>query len=790
MLTVLNCVLDQHDLWLVLVAGLICVLASLSAVRLFTGLHTARGKVYVAFLVLGALMAGSGIWATHFVAMLAYEPAMRSGYDIAGTAVSFLVAVGWTGIALFLAERARTRLHLALAGGVFGGGVAAMHYIGMLAYRTEGALLWDATLVTASILVGVALGAASFGVLGQQATWKRQIASAGLLTLAICSLHFTGMSAVTIIPSSEISVPPQVISDAILAFLTAGISIVILMGGVSALLIESWSRDSGHARMRRLANAAHEGLLVVQDGFIVDANTAFVALFGAEPGKDIRIADVLHYDTAAMSADRRAEGTLSPCAGAEPIPVEILARQLDTARSPESDATVFAIRDLRERRAAEEQIRYLAEHDSLTRLPNRHALKTRLDATLERVALTGEQVAVFCIDLDNFKEANDVHGHLAGDAVLVETAKRLSAPLTGPSFAARLGGDEFVVVHVVAGHAASEAADFAAGLIDALRQPVGYEKQEISAGGTIGIALFPEDGGEAQTLLANADMALYRAKENGRGSFCFFKRDMDEAIRERRSLAHQLRHAIVQGQLSLHYQPQASAVTGEVCGFEALCRWTTPERGAIPPSEFVTLAEESGLMGMLGEWVLRRGCADAALWPSHLRVAINLSALQLHQRELVGLVHEILIETGLPADRLELEITETALFKDYKRALDTLRRLKALGVRIAMDDFGTGFSSLSTLQSFPFDKIKIDKSFVENINRKERANIIIRAVLGLGRSLEIPVVAEGVETEEQIAFLRDELCAELQGYAIGKPRPLDDAGNPDAERRMPLPVAA
>ena len=236
----------------------------------------------------------------------------------------------------------------------------------------------------------------------------------------------------------------------------------------------------------------------------------------------------------------------------------------------------------------------------------------------------------------------------------------------------------------------------------------------------------------------------------------------------------------------LHYQPLARAEDGEVCGFEALVRWNHPTRGLVAPLDFIPIAEESGLILPLGEWVLRRACSDAARWDKPLRIAVNLSPVQLHQAALAATVHEILMETGLAPRRLELEITESALFKDYQRALDNLRRLKALGVRIAMDDFGTGFSSLSTLQSFPFDKIKIDKSFVENIHRHDRATAIVRAVLSLGRSLEIPVTAEGVETAEQLEFLRGEACTEVQGYAIGRPAPLDTLGGWTDEAAAPV----
>jgi diguanylate cyclase (GGDEF)-like protein len=486
---------------------------------------------------------------------------------------------------------------------------------------------------------------------------------------------------------------------------------------------------------------------------------------------------MLTFDDPLQSAELRREAHLQPIGEGKSVPVEVLSRQMDDgARIETSGLEVLAIRDLRERRGAEERIRYLAEHDGLTGLPNRNALQVKLRAALERVEASGEALAVICVDLDHFKEANDLHGHLAGDQVLIETARRLTANLQSPSFAARLGGDEFVVVQITDQDQPAAAAELAGGLLEALKVSSTWEGQEQAMGASLGVSLFPDDGRTAEALLTNADMALYRAKESGRGAYRFFKREMDETIRERRNLARELRQAIIDEELIVHYQPLARASDGEVCGFEALVRWKHPVRGMVPPLDFIPIAEECGLIGPLGEWVLRRACADAASWDKPLRIAVNLSPLQLNNPALPTLVHEVLISTGLSPARLELEITESALFKDYQRALDNLRRLKALGVRIAMDDFGTGFSSLSTLQSFPFDKIKVDKSFVENIHRDERATVIVRAVLGLGRSLNIPVVAEGVETEEQREFLRGEDCAELQGYAIGRPAPAETLG--------------
>ena len=778
MLKVLTCLTGQHDFRLVLVAGLVCFAACFTAFRLFSRLRGARGLVRGAWLLLTGLVAGSGVWATHFIAMVAYDPGLKTGYSPAGTLLSLMIAVLFMAAGFAVASAERTRTNDCAGGLLLGLGIGAMHYTGMSAFVTQGYVLWEQATVAASVIIGVSFSAIALVIAGRARTLTKQLIGGTVLTLGVCGLHFTGMGAVTIMPDVNVVVPEQLLSGAMLTLAVTSITGLIILGGLGAVTIESSTSRSALDRIRRLANAAYEGIVVVQDGRINDANAAFCELAGAAlddlVGKPLYTA-MLTFDGKEPAREGvRREGLLQPLEGGRAIPVEVFSRLMDDgARTETSGLTVLAIRDLRERRSAEEKIRYLAEHDGLTGLPNRNSLQARLAAALERVEASGETLSLVCIDLDHFKEANDLHGHLAGDALLVEAARRLQDSVVAPSFAARLGGDEFILVQIAAGDQPAAAAELAGRVLEQLSTPAVYEGQDLAMGASLGVSLFPDDGRTAEALLANADMALYRAKESGRGVYRFFKREMDETIRERRTLARELRQAITDEELVVFYQPLARAADGEVCGFEALVRWKHPVRGMVPPLDFIPVAEENGLITQLGEWVLRRACADAASWDRPLRIAVNLSPLQLNQPNLPTLVHEVLIATGLSPSRLELEITESALFKDYQRALDNLRRLKALGVRIAMDDFGTGFSSLSTLQSFPFDKIKIDKSFVENIHRHDRATVIVRAVLGLGRSLEIPVVAEGVETQEQIDFLRGESCAELQGYAIGRPGPID-----------------
>lgn len=780
MFKVISCLVNEHDYRMVIVAGVVCLCAALTAFRLYSRMNGARGLVRGAWLLLTALVAGSGVWATHFLAILAYDPGVKTGYSPTGTMMSLMVAVLFMAAGFFAATANRDRANQLAGGLLIGLGVAAMHYTGMTSFVAQGTIEWEAATIGASVVIGVVGSIAALMVAGDARAFPRQVLAGITLTLAVAALHFTAMGAITITPDPALIVPDQL--GGIMTLAVATITGLIILGGLGAVLIESATSRSALERIRTLANAAYEGIVVIQNGVIKDANAAFCDLAGVELdallGTPFGL-ELLSFDDdlgVCTDAERR-EGHMHPLNGGEPVPVEVFARVMDDgARAETRGLTVLAIRDLRERRSAEEKIRYLADHDGLTGLPNRNALKARLAAALDRVEASGETLALVCVDLDHFKEANDLHGHIAGDALLVEAARRLQDSVVAPSFAARLGGDEFVVVQITDLDQPTAAAELAGQLLETLKTGMVFEGQDLAMAASLGVSLYPDDGRTGEALLANADMALYRAKENGRGTYRFFKREMDETIRERRNLARELRQAIADEDLVVHYQPQARASDGEILGFEALVRWRHPTRGMIPPLDFIPLAEETGLILPLGEWVLRKSCAEAAAWDKPLSIAVNLSPLQLNQQNLAQLVHEILIETGLSPMRLELEVTESALFKDYQRALDNLRRLKALGVRIAMDDFGTGFSSLSTLQSFPFDKIKVDKSFVENIHRDARATVIVKAVLGLGRSLDIPVVAEGVETDEQLQFLRGEECAEVQGYAIGRPAPADTLG--------------
>ncbi|WGR98599.1 EAL domain-containing protein [Bradyrhizobium sp. ISRA443] len=446
------------------------------------------------------------------------------------------------------------------------------------------------------------------------------------------------------------------------------------------------------------------------------------------------------------------------------------------------------IEDVTERKEAQARIQHMTLHDPLTDLPNRTAFNEHLASAFEAAKASGKEFAVLFLDLDRFKEVNDVFGHHVGDALLCRVSERVSAAAEG-AFLARLGGDEFVLI-VTDSPEPSGAMALADRLLAASSGEFEIDGHRTFMGLSIGVAIYPADGADPGTLVANAEAALYRAKAEGRGRVRFFDAELDRQLREKRALHQDLHAAVSDGQFVLYYQPQAK-IAGQVIGFEALVRWQHPTRGLVSPGVFIPLAEENGSILAIGNWVLREACREAASWKQPLRIAVNLSPAQFLHGDLPTLVYTTLLETGLAADRLELEITEGVLIGDYDRALATLRRLKTLGVHIAMDDFGTGYSSLSYLQSFPFDKIKIDQSFISNVERNGQSAAIIRGVIGLAKGLDLPVVVEGVETHEQLDFLSRQACDEVQGYLIGRPRPIADYAETIGRRaEVRHPVAA
>jgi diguanylate cyclase (GGDEF)-like protein/PAS domain S-box-containing protein len=873
-----------------------------------------KGRTRAGWLLTASFATGTGIWATHLIATLAFDFGFPVAFDVGLTAASLLVAVVVTGLGLSVAIYGRMRWCPAAGGALVGSGIACMHYLGIAAVLTSGVIVWDSELVAASIVLGIIFGAIALELMSRSDTMLRTLAASGMLSLAIVAHHFTGMGAVGIIPGFVRDIDPTALGPESLATVIAALTIAVLSVCAIGVWSDQRSREKISERNRWLDAAVNnmvQGLcLFDKENKLMIWNERYRTMYKLEPRQiwrgctkrdllDARIAagtfplDAEHYDRELhdeltegrthtrsieladgriisvinrptktggwvathedVTEHKRFENELEDTRAflntiIENVPSPIIVKSLPdrcfvlvnraaetylgvkreamlgkAARDimPGSTADMIDIHDQRvidsgepvhfdehavstpgngtristamrlplfgpdgkaqflvsvidditDRVHSEQRIAHMTSHDTLTDLPNRTAFNACIASAVELAASSGDNFAVLNIDLDHFKTINDVFGHAVGDQVLHEAARRMEAACQG-AFIARTGGDEFVVV-TQAGQQPAGAEALAGRLAAALNTDLEIQGHHVRIGLTIGVAIYPRDGADTMTLLANADAALFRAKAEARGTVRFFEVAMDNQLREKRALHEDLRMAIQRDELEVYYQPQAH-IDGSVTGFEALLRWHHPRHGMVPPSTFIPLAEENGSIDALGEWVLRTACREAASWPRPLSIAINLSPVQFQHGDLPSLVHEVLIDTGLEPKRLELEITEGVLIGDFTRAVAILRRLKNLGVRTAMDDFGTGYSSLSYLQSFPFDKIKIDQTFIANINHSQQAPTIIRAVIALGRGLGVPVLAEGVETAEQVKFLATEGCDEIQGYYIGRPQRIAD----------------
>jgi diguanylate cyclase (GGDEF)-like protein/PAS domain S-box-containing protein len=770
MFKIYTCIAYAHDLRLVGLAALVCVLASFAAINLLRHAQKSSGQARGMWLAVSAISTGFGIWATHFIAMLAFTPGIPSGYNIVLTMLSLVAAILLTGAGLAVSITPNWRHGPWLGGAIVAGGIAAMHYTGMAAFEIEGVILWDPVLVVTSIVLGAAIGAVALpvGLHGKEEKWK--IGGALLLTLAICSHHFTAMGAVSIIPDPTITVSQSALPAGLLAIGVAIASVAIIglaLAGVVLDIRDHRRSELEVERMRDLADASVEGLLVCDAEVIVSVNTSFAHLAGLPAATLVgEKLECCFPDQAArtelLSGSVKTVETALRHLDGSTTPVELILRSIVYAGRPHQ---VIAVRDLKPRKDAEQHIYFLAHHDALTSLPNRSHFNARIDQ--EIAALTaGKSLAVLCLDLDKFKEVNDLFGHTTGDKVLQMVASRVTAVLGERQMMARLGGDEFAILMPDVANPAA-ASRLAETILEALRASSDAADNRIAT--SIGIALCPDDAADRHSLLTHADTALYRAKNEGRNTYRFFEAKMGVEVRERRLLEHDLRHAIARDELRLVYQPQKVVQSDTISGFEALLRWKHPTRGEISPAVFIPIAEETGAILQIGDWVLRTACHEAASWTHPLKIAVNVSAAQLYNASFVQELHQVLLDTGLPPRRLEIEITETALVRDFNRALAMLRQIKAIGIAIAMDDFGTGYSSLSNLRAFPFDRIKIDGSFIKSVNSNGQAATIVRAVLGLGRGLGLPVIAEGVETAAELKFLQDESCTEVQGYLLGRP---------------------
>ena len=730
MYRVFTCLTLDHDWRLVALAAVVCFLASAAVISL---LHRARATPNgMRFVWLGAvaLAAGFGIWATHFIAMLAYEPGVPVAYDLSLTGLSLAAAVLITGVGLTIATTDLLRWAPALGGATVGAGIGAMHFIGMSALEFPGRLIWSADLVVLAIIFGITFGAAALFVALRHDNWPSSLAAALLLTLAIVSLHFTAMGAVNVIPDPSQNFDALSLSSGSLALVIGGVAVVIL----GMCLVASFSSQKSDIKLRgqkilldtALENMSQGLCMFNAEGRIVLFNDRYRQMMDlpAERLQGLSLLDLFKHRKTTGDFDGdpkeffdRVMNGVSEGKWDTKIMESSIGRVLRVADRPmQGGGWVATFEDITEWRKAEAQISHMARHDPLTDLPNRALFREELEQALRHVR-RDEQIAVLCLDLDHFKDVNDSLGHPIGDDLLRAVACRLTECIRDTDTLARLGGDEFAIVQVGSHQQPAEASVLASCLVEIISVPYDIDGHQVVIGVSIGVSITPTDGTEPDQLLKNADMALYRSKADGRGTYRFFEAAMDARAQSRRMLELDLRAALVRGEFELYYQPIQEIRTGQIVAFEALVRWNHPQRGMIAPNDFIPVAEQTGLIIPLGEWVLRTACAEAATWSQDVRVAVNLSAVQFKSRNLIAAVIGALSASGLSSGRLELEITETVLMGNGTLAI--LHDLRNIGVRVSMDDFGTGYSSLSYLRSFPFDKIKIDQSFIGDLATHE-----------------------------------------------------------------------
>lgn len=787
MFSAIACIRDDHDWRLIVVAAVVCLAGSVATMLLLERARRSAGSQRHLWIAVCAFACGVGVWSTHFIAMLAYDGGIPIAYGVGGTSFSIAVAIAASWVAFSVGLAGTSRHAPAVGGLLLGLGIAAMHVSGMRAIEVQGRVAFDPETSFAAVLLGTLIAALALHSFQVLRGVRGLAASILLLVAAICVLHFTSMSGVVLIP--DLSVAATHVFDPF--WLAGGViaaSTTLILMAFGALFVDRHLTD-----LKGLANASLEGMVILRGGEVIEVNERFATLSGRKPAE---LVGRQRRELFAEAPERRSSNDLGAGEGASEgellhadggyVPVERLCRTIEY-KGRQCD--VIFVRDLTARKDAERTIEHLAHHDALTDLSNRSSFDRRLRQALAAAVHHDDALAVLCLDLDRFKAVNDIFGHGEGDRILRKVADILRAGAGEADTIARLGGDEFAIVQT--GAAQPEAARLLADrILKLFSEEMDTRRDPMAVGVSIGVAICPGDGTTAERLYGNADTALYRAKQTGKGIACFFDAEMDAAVRTRRQIENDLRHAVVRRQLFLEYQPLVDVRDDRIVGYEALLRWRHPDRGLVGPNLFIPIGEESGSIIQIGEWVLEEACSEAVRWHEPLPVWVNVSPVQFLLPNLFDRIESILMRTGLEPRRLELEITEAALMHNRDDVLATLVRLRLLGVRIVMDDFGTGHSSLSNLQTFPFDKLKIDCSFTASLDKDPAAHAIIRAIIALGHSLNLPVVTEGVETERQRQIIVDEGCRQIQGFLTGRPGLAPSVDAASSSSTMPHRVGA
>jgi diguanylate cyclase (GGDEF)-like protein len=783
MLTLIT-LLESQAVVSVLAAATICTLSAWLTVHLLRKAEAAPANRRVRWLTGTALAAGLGVWTTHFMGMLGYRTDVILGYHYGTTVLSAVIAVIAVGVPFALSALPRSRLSRGFLGAMSGLGIGAMHITGMSAL--EGCLQSQSE--TANALAYL-LGAVAMAVVRLLPGRRPFDALAcALIVLAVCGTHFTSLAGTTVEGQLTGGIGANI--QVALSILTASGATILITGAFIALAATRRFEAQEQAHLNVLATALQNmsnGILKISSGGTIQLyNQRLLGLLGLRHG-DMHIG--MHLD-AFLTATGKANGWDAEriartvrnhwiwMAKGEETCIEHVfddGRILSIACQPVTDGAVLTYDDVTRDRRAQEEISQLAYHDPLTGLCNRRALNERMQADHH----AGAQTTLLLVDLDRFKFVNDTFGHAVGDQLLVAVAARLRTLAGEQGFIARHGGDELAILTSGDVESAKALADR---IVAEIEKPYPLESVTVVVGCSIGVCSV-DDSTSPSDLMQRADIALYEAKRRGRGLAVGYRPGMIEAIAERGHLENDLRGALAEQQFHLVYQPIMSLTNDRIVSCEALIRWNHPHRGAVPPDEFIPLAEENGLIVPIGRWVLEQACREAAGWPPERHLAVNVSAVQLRSPLLLSHVTEALARSGLPASRLELELTETALVEDGPQIAHTLQALRRLGIRIAMDDFGTGYSSLAHLRDLPLDRIKIDRSFVAAALNDRQSLAVIKAVTQMGRDMNIPTLAEGVESREQLDLLRTIGCDAVQGYLIGRPARPRQENSPEAGNR-------
>ncbi|MDZ5784198.1 EAL domain-containing protein [Marinococcus luteus] len=794
---------ESYSPGLVVLSVVIAVLASYTAFHAAGRLKASGPKHKAVWAMSGGLCLGGGIWSMHFIAMLALDMGMTVTYEplLLILSIVFAVAASWLAFLILLFFKPRIPWHL--LGAVFiGSGIVSMHYIGMAAMQMNAEIQYDPRLVALSVVIAYLASFTALRLLSvvpsiQKRLWKEIgfIGSSLLMGAAISGMHYTGMAGASFDhESAGVAMEGTAIHTELLSiFIGIGIMSMLIITTIVAVFnrqIEFKKDELNYIDdlYRGIIHTANDAIITSNmDMRIVSWNDAAERIFGHRQADIIGEPLSMIIPSAYQKRVEYFHQTGEEVESASLVELEGLHSdgwtfplELSFSRQGAGTQKVYTgiIRDISERVKQNERIQELIYRDDLTRLPNRRMLNEHLTHMLEQ--LSQMNLAVLFVDLDRFKNVNDVYGHRIGDELLIIAAERMKKHLRETDFLARQSGDEFVII--LPESTGYRAGNTAHSLVQVLNEPVTIEKNELFISASIGISVYPEDGETAEDLLKHADTAMYKAKSSGANQYFFFTADMDEEVSKKMLLETGLRKGIISEEFLLYYQPQVDVVSGEIKGYEALVRWRHPELGMVPPGEFIPLAEETGLIIPLGRWILQEACRQMAEWKKAgstvTRMSVNISTLQFQQPDFLNMVMEILESTGLPPEYLEIELTES-IVQNPEHSVPLMESIRAKGIRISLDDFGTGYSSLSYLKDFPLNTLKIDKSFMDNIEDGQREEAIVESIIHMAQRLGFNVIAEGIEKSSQLSLLSEKACQEYQGYYYSPPLPaeaMDEGG--------------